>query len=164
MSKQKDLLYRRANGKRLLDDYLGKISTLFLVESRSGIVSLEETDLVLDRFRSMSVQLRRETGRISRSDFHVELSTIKRHHKGFYVLIDEDWKYCGMLLVPNLEALNVNVEFGEKILNDIIFVSDDMSFAISFDFFEDAGSYLIDIEKWQAESCGNTGISIQSQK
>jgi hypothetical protein len=153
MSNQKDLLYRKANGKKLLNAYLEKTSSLFSAGSGLEIISLEETDLVLDRFKIMSAQLKHEARRISRGELHIELSAIKRHRKGFYIFIDEDWKYCGALLVPNLEALNVNVEFGKKILNDMIFVSCEMSFAISFDFSESAGSYLIDIEKWQDESC-----------
>ncbi|AOK56974.1 hypothetical protein WT15_00015 [Burkholderia stagnalis] len=74
---------------------------------------------------------------------------MKDRQRYFYVLIDDDWKYCGMLLVRSMEGINVDVEFGDKILNDIVFVSADMSSAMSFDFFEVAGSYLIDVKRWR---------------
>ncbi|MDY7804515.1 hypothetical protein [Burkholderia stagnalis] len=146
---RKELIYRRVTGKRIFSDYLGKVASLFPTQDRPEIVSLEETDVVLDRFKTASTRLRQEIGRISRSELRTELSVMKDRQRYFYVLIDDDWKYCGMLLVRSMEGINVDVEFGDKILNDIVFVSADMSSAMSFDFFEVAGSYLIDVKRWR---------------
>lgn len=148
---RKELLYRKANGKKVLNDYLGKIASLFPAEDRPEIVPLEETDIALNRFKEASDRLHREATRISRGELHTELSAMRGHHGSFYVLIDEDWKYCGMLLTRSMEGLNVSVQFGDRILNDLIFISADMSVATSFDFFEISGNYLIDVQKWRAE-------------
>ncbi|KDR34245.1 hypothetical protein [Caballeronia sp. GAOx1] len=145
---KKELLYRKANGKKLLNEYLGKIASLFPTEDRSEIIPLEETDAVLDRFKAASTQLHQKTERISGSGLHVELSAMKDHHRDMYVLIDEDWRYCGILRVKSTESLNVDFEFGNKILNDIVFIWADMSAAISFDFFEVSGNRLIDVKRW----------------
>ncbi|WP_175924438.1 hypothetical protein [Burkholderia latens] len=146
---RKDLLYRKVAGKKILSDYLGKVASLFPAEDRPEIVSLEETDIFLERFKEESTRLHQEVGRISRSELHAELVVMKDRRGDFYVLIDEDWKYCGMVLVRTMKDLNADVEFGDKILNDIVFVSADMSFAISFYFFDVADKYLIDIKRWR---------------
>ncbi|QIX16438.1 hypothetical protein [Burkholderia multivorans] len=146
---RKELLYRKATGKRMLSDYLEKVVSLFPAQDRSEIISLEETDAALDRFKAASTLLHQETGRISTTELHAELSVVKGRQGGFFVFIDDDWKYCGMLLVRSMGGLNVGIEFGDKILNDIVFMSADMSFAISFDYFEVAGSHLIEVKRWQ---------------
>ncbi|KWI59476.1 hypothetical protein WT72_10895 [Burkholderia pseudomultivorans] len=146
---RKELLYRKAAGERILSDYFEKLLSLFPAQDRSEIISLEETDAELDRFTVASTRLHQETGRISTSEPRAELSVMKRRQGEFFVLVDDDWKYCGMLLVRSMEDLNVGIEFGDKILNDIVFVSTDMSFATSFDYFEVAGSYLIDVKRWR---------------
>ena len=148
---RKELLYRKASGKKVLNDYLGKIASLFPTEDRPEIVPLEETDVALNRFKEASGRLHRETARISAGELHAELSAMRRHQGDVYVLIDEDWKHCGMLLTRSMEGLNVSVQFGKKILNDLIFISADMSAATSFDFFEVAGNYLIDMQRWRAK-------------
>jgi hypothetical protein len=145
---RKELLYRKVNGKKIFNDYLGKIASLFPTGGRPDLLSLEETDAVLNRFKAVSAQLRLDTVRIPATTLHAELSDMKNNRGNFYVLIDEDWKCCGMLTVKDLADINVRVEFGDKILNDLIFISGDMSAAISFDFFEVAGNHLIDVKKW----------------
>lgn len=153
---RKDLLYRKANGKRILNDYLGKINSLFPAECQPDLLSLEETDKILNRFKIASTQLHLDTTQIPANILHSELSGMKNHRGNFYVLIDEDWKYCGILLVKSLTDINVHVEFGDKILNDLIFISVDMSAAIGFDFFEVSENHLIDVNRWlgmQAKDC-----------
>ncbi|WP_321807810.1 hypothetical protein [Burkholderia sp. BCC1993] len=145
---RKELLFRRANGKKILGAYLSKVAVLFPSLARPELLSLEETDSILDRFRLTCADLRQEKIRIPAGELHSQLSDIRNFGGGFYVLVDEDWKYCGLLKVGAIEILNVVVEFGGEILNDLVFISTDMSLVVDFDFFEMNGLQLIDIKKW----------------
>lgn len=89
--------------------------------------------------------------RIPVEEFRSEFSLIKNFGREFYVLIDEDWKYCGLLKVGVIGLLNVALEFGVEILDDLVFISADMSLAVDFDFFEMDGVRLIDIKRWSKE-------------
>jgi len=86
--------------------------------------------------------------RIPVEEVRSEFSLIKNFGREFYILIDEDWKYCGLLKVGAIGLLNVALEFGAEILDDLVFISADMSLAVDFDFFEMDGVRLIDIKRW----------------
>jgi len=148
---RKELLFRRANGKKIFGAYLVKVAVLFRSLDRPELLSLEETDSILERFGLIRAGYRQEAMRIPAAEIRSELSFIKNFGRGFYVLIDEDWKYCGLLKVGTIGLLNVVVEFGHGILNDIVFISDDMSLAVDLDFFEMDGVRLMDIKRWSKE-------------
>ena len=148
---RKELLFRRANGKKIAGAYLSKVAVLFPSLDCPELLSLEETDSILERFRLDRAGYRQEAMRISADELHSELSLIRDFGGSFYVLIDGDWKYCGLLKVGEIGLLNVAVEFGCEILNDLVFISADMSVAVDFDFFEMDGVRLIDIKRWSKE-------------
>ena len=147
LCRKKEILYRKAHGKIILNTYLSKVAYMFPSEEKPEILSLEETDVILERFRYAFAGIFKKTTEISTHNLCTELSAIQGSGKSFYVLIDDDWKYCGMLKVDKIETLDVAIEFGRKILNDLFFISVDMSLTVSFDFFEMDGDYLIEIEK-----------------
>ncbi|WP_175657393.1 hypothetical protein [Burkholderia ambifaria] len=148
---RKELLFRRANGKRICGTYLSKVVALFPSFDRPEFLSLEETDSILERFRLIRAGLSRETMRIPVEEFRSEFSIIKDFGCEFHVLIDQDWKYCGLLKVGAIGLLNVALEFAAEILDDLIFISADMSLAVDFDFFEMDGVRLVDIKRWSKE-------------
>lgn len=148
---RKALLYRKVSGKKILAIYLSKVAKLFPSLDRQVFLSLEETDAFLERFRLACAGLHHGTTRISADELHSELSVIRDSGKNFYVLIDEDWKYCGLLEAKEIGDLNVAIEFDEKISNDLVFISTDMSQAFNFDFFEMDGHRLVDVKKWWKE-------------
>ncbi|WP_175676543.1 hypothetical protein [Burkholderia ambifaria] len=148
---RKELLFRRANGKKICGTYLSKVAALFPSLDRPELLSLEETDSILERFRLIRAGLSRETMRIPTEEVRSEFSLIKNFGREFYILIDEDWKYCGLLKVGAIGLLNVALEFGTEILDDLVFISADMSLAVDFDFFEMDGVRLIDIKRWSKE-------------
>ncbi|WP_124501821.1 hypothetical protein [Burkholderia sp. Bp9140] len=147
---KRELLYRKAHGKIILNEYLDKIASLFTTDGQWEMVPLKETDVILERFRAESARLKKEVVIICGNDLCGELSDVKKCQGGFYVLIDDDWRYCGILLVREVKGINIGVKLGEKILNDIIFISTDMSVATSFDFFEAAGRSQVEVTKWRA--------------
>ena len=146
---KKDILYRKAHGKMILDNYLSKVAYMFPFEKQPELLPLEETDAALEQFRLVSSDLAKETAQISVHELCLELLAIQGSGKSFYVLIDDDWRYCGILKIEKIETLNVALEFGNTIMNDLFFISVDMSLAINLDFFEVDGVYVIDIEKWR---------------
>jgi hypothetical protein len=148
---RKELLFRRATGKRICGTYLSKVAALFPSLDRPELLSLEETDSILERFRLIRAGLSQETIRTPVEGVRSEFSLIKNFEREFYVLIDEDWKYCGLLKVGVIGLLNVALEFGAEILEDLVFISADMSLAVDFDFLEMEGVRLIDIKRWSKE-------------
>ncbi|WP_157768073.1 hypothetical protein [Burkholderia ambifaria] len=148
---RKELLFRRANGKKISGAYLSKVAALFPSLDRPELLSLEETDLILERFRLIRAGYRQDAMRVHAEELHSELSLIRDFGGSFYIFIDGDWKYCGLLKVGAIGLLNVAVEFGREILNDLFFVSADMSLAVDFDFFEMDGVRLIDVRRWSKE-------------
>ncbi|NTY35601.1 hypothetical protein FCJ57_04155 [Burkholderia diffusa] len=148
--RKRELLYRKANGKKILDGYLRKVAALFPSAIQEDLVSLEATDAVLAKFNECRVTLRVRKRRISPLRIRLVLSWIsKTYLDGFYVLMDEDWRYCGALRVIESRSINREFTFGEVILNDLVFISPDMKKAISLDFFGMNGTALIDIVEWR---------------
>ncbi|WP_347555813.1 hypothetical protein [Robbsia sp. KACC 23696] len=147
---KKEILYRKANGKKIHNDYLRKIASLLPLKDQWETLSLEETDAILNRFRDASARLLQRKRQISLQEIHLVIAGIKQVGGPFYILIDEDWKYCGMLISNGVFNINSLFYFDEKILNDVIFISSDMSMAVSLDFFEVNGKSLIDVTEWQA--------------
>jgi len=146
---KRELLYRKAHGKKLMDAYLSKVAQLFPSGKQPELLALEETDIFLNKFRLLHAELHKEAFRIFPSKLHVELLIIRNSDKKFHVMIDEDWKYCGMLKSREIKLLNTYAMFGEMILNDMVFISDDMSFAYHFDFSQENGVDVIDVTKWR---------------
>jgi len=145
---KKEILYRKGHGKIIFGAYLSKIAYMFPLEKHPKLFSLEETDAILKRFHLVSAEICKETKEISAHDLCAELLAIKNSGKSFYVLIDHDWSFCGILKIDKIEILNEAIEFGDKIYDDLIFISDDMSFAVSLNFYEMDGEYYIEVDKW----------------
>ena len=148
LHKKKELLYRKAHGKVILDSYLSKVAYIFPSEVQPKLLSLEETDAILEHFRIASTQIHKESTRIFAHELRIELLAIQKSGETFYVLIDDDWKYCGAIKIDHIEKLNTSAKFADIILNDLFFISSDMSMAVSLDFFEMNDEYFIDIDKW----------------
>ncbi|MEN8513848.1 hypothetical protein [Burkholderia sp. RS02] len=147
---KKELLYRRVRGKTILNEYLRKVAALFSVGAQKEIIPLDKTDAILEKFKDGSARLRTRKRRISLRGVGVALSKIKKSNlDSFYVLIDDDWKYCGALLVKNMGSIDISLRFGEVVLNDLLFISDDLSKAMSLDFFEMDGISLVDVTEWR---------------
>lgn len=146
---RKALLYRRANGKRVLASYLQKVAALFPEARPQDLLPLEVTDAVLARFNERRAELQERKQRIEPSRVRSFLSeAIKAYSNGFYAFIDEDWRYCGAVSVAASPSLPADFKFGEVVLNDVILIDPRMERATSLDFFEMEGRWLVDIIEW----------------
>lgn len=141
---KKELLYRKANGKRLAKDYVSKIVSLFSVdENRLVFMGLKETDEVLSS--SYETKVKNEKVKVLQHELGDFLKELKNDNSSYYVFIDEDWKYCGSFTISSLCLLNENFSFGKEIINDILFISTDFKKSISLDYYELNGFFFIDI-------------------
>ncbi|NIF23096.1 hypothetical protein [Candidatus Pantoea multigeneris] len=141
---KKELLYRKANGKRLAEDYVYKVVSLFTVDENSLVfMGLKETDEVLSS--SCGAKVKEEKIKVLQHELGDFLKELKNDDSSYYVFIDEDWKYCGSFIISSLCLLNENFSFGKKIINDILFISTDFKKSISLDYYELNGDFFIDI-------------------
>ncbi|WP_339505650.1 hypothetical protein [Pseudomonas sp. RL_105y_Pfl2_101] len=139
---ERELLFRKAQGNKLLEEFKKKINSIFLngyrEESRK---SLPETDRIIEKLRSM--QLTHCIERTYESlDECFNFITTQLAKKNFYALIDEDWKYCGAVLIEANTKLNNNFNFDESTSDEIRLIAADFSSQISVDHFQDSDSHL----------------------
>ncbi|EOC0223530.1 hypothetical protein ACI0Y6_004170, partial [Cronobacter turicensis] len=59
--------------------------------------------------------------------------------------LDDDWSYCGAVTAPSLQELNENFLFGKEVLDDVLFISEDLRQSISLDYYEVNDVYYIDV-------------------
>jgi len=141
---KKELLYRKVNGKSLAKDYVSKIISLFSVDENSLVfMGLKETDEVLSS--SCEIKMKDLKIKVLQHELGGFIKRLKNDNSPYYVFIDEDWKYCGSFTIPSLSLLNENFMFGDKIINDILFISTDFKKSISLDYYELNGKFFIDI-------------------
>ncbi|WP_081053229.1 hypothetical protein [Burkholderia territorii] len=149
-ARRRELLYRRANGKKIFSSYLKKVAALAPSAGQADLISLESTETLLVKFNACRLALHELKRRISPSGIRLVLSNIsKTYRDGAYVLIDEDWMYCGALRIAEPHIINRTFRFGREIANDLVFISCGMKKAISLDYFEMNGSALIDVVEWR---------------
>lgn len=143
---KKELLYRKANGKYLIKDYISKVTSLLCIKASSLVfIGLKETDDILStsgKYRGVDEKIK-----LSPPELYNFLKELKNDDTPYYIFIDEDWMYCGSFLIPSLGLLKDNFEFGEKIINDVLFISEDLKKSISLDYYEVNGAYFIDVVK-----------------
>lgn len=147
---RKALLYRRANGRKIISSHLHKVAEICPSSDHKNLISLEETDSLLVEFNSRRTALLEFRRRISPHEIQEVLETISKTYKGgAYIFIDEDWRYCGALRIAESWMINKEFRFGPKIINDLIFIDVGMEKAISLDYFEINGDTLVDVIEWE---------------
>ncbi|WP_456309511.1 hypothetical protein [Serratia proteamaculans] len=143
---KKELLYRKANRKMVFESYLSKINSLVCCNVDAlDFLSLEFTDYVLKKSlmdESRSIKNKIETKLLA--EFFGE---IKKHDSGFFVFIDDNWKYCGTFLISSLNLLRDDFSFGDNVLNNVLLISDDFSIYIDLDYYEMMGGNYIDVKE-----------------
>jgi len=107
-------------------------------------------ELVYRRGNGKSIKFQRENRkehskeRFLSNDSTLILNSIRVYRGGYYVFIDDDWKYCGCFLIESLSLLNTSFVFGTKIINGVFFISADLKNTIDLDYFEEDNAFYID--------------------
>jgi hypothetical protein len=141
---KKELLYRKANGKKVIESYLSKINSLIYCNIMDLVfIPLELSDDILKKSlvgEENSVKRKIEPRLLS--DF---IEKIKDYDSRYYVFIDDDWQCCGAFTIPSLNMLKEDFVFGHKIINNILLISESFTKYIDLDYYEMDGKYYIDV-------------------
>ncbi|EOI3468266.1 hypothetical protein ACMSWU_001346 [Cronobacter turicensis] len=141
---KKELLYRRARGKIIYESYKIKIASLFKMEPDClTFLDLETTDNILSK--SNAFDTRQTKKRLDIKDLNPYILDIKKFRGPYYVFLDDDWSYCDAVTAPSLQELNENFLFGKEVLDDVLFISEDLRQSISLDYYEVNDVYYIDV-------------------
>ncbi|MGE8388331.1 MAG: hypothetical protein ACN6O4_09900 [Pseudomonas sp.] len=143
----RELLYRKAQGKKIEAEYEKKIATIF---PNNNIVKIDlpETDNIIERAKSTKwIQIKK----LNLNSFRdcLSLFTSETYHKELFVLIDEDWKYCGAIKTSKATQINPDFSFEESTSDELRIFTSDFSTQITIDYFSDekSGPYECAIKK-----------------
>ena len=126
--------------------YLSKVNSLVCCNVDAlDFLSLEFTDDVLKK--SLMDERRSVKNKIETKLLPEFFGNIKKYESGFFVFIDDDWKYCGAFLIPSLNLLRSDFSFGDNVLNNVLLISDDFSVYIDLDYYEMMGENYIDVKE-----------------
>ena len=139
---KKELLYRKAQEKKILSAFEKKISGLFLDRHLQKLrLNLPETDRIINFIRALHVTQCIERTYTSLGDCF-DFVSAEIEEREFYVLVDEDWKYCGAVLVGSGATLNCNFNFDNNTSDELRFVVADFSTQITVDYVHGSGESL----------------------
>lgn len=132
---QKELLYRKAQGNGLRVRYKEKLSALLGIDPENMLfLNLSETDNIIKSL----------VKRKSIFTYDAEFSTLDEcmtHYSSktfdceYYLLLDEDWRYCGACVARNAN-LNPKYDFNRFQSDEIRLISTDFNMKITIDYAE----------------------------
>lgn len=129
------LLYRKAQGNVCKNDYFNKIQ-LFTssVIDMGNFLNLEETDDIINSLKNKEIISK---AKIEINNYQQLVEFIKEKVAGLfsYLLIDEEWKFCGAYKISNKFSGYYN--FNELRSDEIRIISCDLSFQIQIDYSYD---------------------------
>lgn len=126
------LLYRKAQANVCKSYYFNKIQS-FTNDTVAGgnFLSLEETDNIINSLKDKEI-ISRTKVEIDNYQQVVELIKEKVAGLSSYLLIDEEWKFCGMYKISREFSSDYN--FDELHSDEIRIISCDLSFQIQIDY------------------------------
>lgn len=97
-------------------------------------MSLTETDNIINKLvKNEEISL--ENAKFSVLDECLKHFLLKAVGDDYYLLIDEDWRYCGAYTVRGL-ILNMEFEFNKYQSDEVRLISADLSAEITIDYIE----------------------------
>ncbi|PIT15386.1 hypothetical protein [Snodgrassella alvi] len=140
---KRELLYRKAQGKIHKDNYFNKIRSFTNVDVNANrFLSLEETDVLINKINCKNLLWREKKYDCCYKEL-VDFIQSKVKKQPFYLLIDEEWKYCGAYKVIN--DISEEYDFDKLVSDEIRIIPYDLSFQIriDYDFNEIECEYII---------------------
>lgn len=132
---KKELLYRKAHGNSLREKYKQKLKLLLGIDPEDRLfLSLPETDNIINKIIKNENTFSENT---EFSDLYecLRYCLSKAIGGDYYVLMDEDWRYCGAYVVCNFN-LNMEFEFNKYQSDEVRLISTDLSTEITIDYTE----------------------------
>ncbi|EOC3062514.1 hypothetical protein ACVS9S_003248 [Cronobacter dublinensis] len=126
------LLYRKAQSNVCKKDYFNKIQSFTNDTVAEGnFITLEETDDIINSLKDKKINSKIK---LEIDNYQQVVGFIKEKVAGLssYLLIDEEWKFCGMYKVSGEFSSDYN--FDELHSDEIRIISCDLSFQIQIDY------------------------------
>ncbi|NUU69206.1 hypothetical protein HQN64_24435 [Enterobacteriaceae bacterium BIT-l23] len=143
---KRSLLFRKVQGKINMDSYFGKITNLTDVNCNDlTLLSLEESDLIINKIKHMSVVDETILDMKNTNDLCAFI-TEEVCNTDFYLLIDKDWKNCGICFMRSGVIFNGKYDFDKMVSDEIRVISTDFSFQIQSDY--DSGDIFCNFMKY----------------
>ncbi|NDO81004.1 hypothetical protein CJP72_09555 [Citrobacter sp. NCU1] len=129
---ERALLYRKAQGNVCKNDYFNKIQsfTNSIIEVEN-FLNLEKTDDIINSLKNKKISSK---AKIEINSYQQLVNFIKEKAAEHfsYLLIDEEWKFCGAYKISNKFSSDYN--FDELHSDEIRIISCDLSFQIQIDY------------------------------
>lgn len=129
---KRDLLYRKAQAKICKNDYFNKIQSFTNdIVVGSNFLTLEETDNIIKHLKDKKIKSKIK---VEIDKYQQVVAFIKEKCADFssYLLIDEEWKLCGMYKLNS--QLSNDYNFDELHSDEIRLISSSLSFQIQIDY------------------------------
>lgn len=126
------LLYRKAQANVCKKDYFNKIQSFTNDTVAEGnFITLEETDDIINSLKDKKINSKIK---LEIENYQQVVGFVKEKVAGLssYLLIDEEWKFCGMYKVSGEFSSDYN--FDELHSDEIRIISCDLSFQIQIDY------------------------------
>lgn len=130
----RELLYRKAQYKSRLGRYSEKTSLLLEHPfDEELLLSLPATDTIISDLKCRR-EIFRELAEFSSIAECLRFASSKMDDREYYLLIDEDWKFCGAYKVKNSVRLCTGFDFDATNSDEIRLISTDLTVQISIDY------------------------------
>ncbi|WP_033569739.1 hypothetical protein [Dickeya undicola] len=138
-SYKRELLYRKAHGKVIFDKLKEKLSLLFPDEDDFTFLSLKETDEIVFHVNEKNILIEDERAFLS---YFESIGYLNGNLRlcDYYLLLDEDWKYCGAIVLKSGFKISENFDFDEVTSDEIRLISCDLKEKISLDYSNSIGN------------------------
>lgn len=131
---KRNIIFRKAQGKIVMESYLNKITEITgQARDELTLLSLEETDLIINKLKAINPMDKIEVI-VKNMPELCDFMTSKTHDSDFYLLIDEDWKNCGVCFIKSGVIFNGKYDFDKMVSDEIRVISSDFSFQIQSDY------------------------------
>jgi hypothetical protein len=138
-SYKREILYRKAQGRGLLARNKEKINLLLgLQADETRFLSLPETDNIISELKKKR-QIFCELIEFSSVTECFKFTSSQIEDRKYYLLMDEDWKYCGAYKIENDFSFSAEFDFDKSKSDEIRLNSIDFSAQISIDYSESCG-------------------------
>lgn len=133
------ILYRKAQGKKRLAGYKHKIELLLHSDfDPARLLRLPETDKLISELQARN-ESSCEPLEFASAAASLDFASSRMADRRVYLLIDDDWKYCGAYRLESARSLCTGFDFDQAKSDEVRLISSDFCAQLSIDYSEDRG-------------------------
>jgi hypothetical protein len=130
---KRELQYRKAHGNSLREKYKQKLKCLLGADPEEKLfLSLAETDKTVTKLVK-SGNIFSEDAEFSALAECLKYFLSKAVGGDYYLLMDEDWRYCGAYIVRNF-SLDMEFDFNKHQSDEVRLINTDLSAEMTIDY------------------------------